>query len=97
VVVSFFLEKQYIPQLTKQAKFVLDYANVLIKMVANFGVINRVPAATPVHYVFYYPAVAHISTHSVNLAFGPKWGFKIQCRARVGLVISASGRVRASE
>jgi len=72
VVVSFFLEKQYIPQLTKQAKFVLDYANVLIKMVANFGVINRVPAATPVHYVFYYPAVAHISTHSVNLAFGPK-------------------------
>ena len=28
------------------------------------------------------PAVAYIWTHSVNLAFGPKSGFKSVCRAR---------------
>jgi len=46
-----------------------------------------------------YPAVAHILTHSVNLAFGPKSGFKNKCRARAGfgLVISGLGRVRASK
>jgi len=36
---------------------------------------------------------------SVNLAFGPKSGFKNKCRARAGfgLVISGSGRVQASK
>ena len=63
---------------------VLDHANDLIKMFAVFGVINCVPAATPVHNIFYYPAVAHISTDSVNLVFGPKSGFKNKCRTRDG-------------
>jgi len=43
----------------------------LVKVVAILGVINRLPVGTPVHYVFCYPAIAHVSTHSVNLAFGP--------------------------
>jgi len=60
-----------------------DYANVLVKVVAIFGVINRVPATTPVH-IFRYFTVAHISTPSVNLAFRPKSGFKNECRARAG-------------
>jgi len=73
-----------------------DYANVLFKVVAIFGVINRVPAATPAHNVFCYSAVAHILTPSVNLAFRPKSGFKDKYRARAGfgLVISVSGRSR---
>jgi len=37
---------------------------------------NLKPAATQAHYVFCYPAVAHTSTQSVDLAFGPKLGFK---------------------
>ena len=57
-----------------------DYANVLVKVVAIFGVINRVPA----HNVFCYSAVAQIITPSENLAFGPKSGFKNKCRARAG-------------
>jgi len=32
-----------------------DYANVLVKVVAIFGVINRVPATTPAHNVFVTP------------------------------------------
>jgi len=51
---------------------VLDYANALVKVFAVLGAINRVSAAIPVRYVFCDPAVAHISTHLVNLAFGPK-------------------------
>ena len=62
--------------------FVPDYANVLVKVVAIFGVINRVPATTPAHNVFSYSAVAHVLTLSENSAFGPKLGFKNQCRAR---------------
>ena len=58
----------------------LDYANVLVNVVAILGVINRAPAATLVYYVC-YPAVAHILTQSVHLAFGPKSGLK-KCRAR---------------
>jgi len=42
------------------ATFVPDYANVLVKVVAIFGVVNRVPATTPAHNVFCYSAVAHI-------------------------------------
>jgi len=40
-----------------------DYANVVVKVVAIFGVIYRVPATTPSHNVFCYYAVAHILTH----------------------------------
>jgi len=42
---------------------VSDYANVVVKVVAIFGVINRVPATTPAHNVFCYSAVADILTH----------------------------------
>jgi len=44
-----------------------------------------------------YLAVVDILTCSVNLACGPKSGFKIKRRAlpQFGLVISWSGRVRA--
>ena len=31
------------------------------------------------YYVFWYPAVAHIFIHLVNLAFGPKLSFKSEC------------------
>jgi len=57
-----------------------DFANVLVKVVAIFGVKNRVPA----HNVFCYSAVAKILTPSENLAFGPKSNFKNKCRARAG-------------
>jgi len=40
-----------------------DYANVLVKVVAIFGVINCVSATTPAHNVFCYSAVAHVLTH----------------------------------
>jgi len=43
-----------------------DYANVLVKVIAIFGVINRVPATAPAHNVFCYSAVARILTPSVN-------------------------------
>jgi len=65
--------------------FVPDFVNDLVKVVAIFGVINRVRATTPAHNGFYYPAVAHILTSSVNLAFRPKSGFKNKCRARAGV------------
>jgi len=39
-----------------------DYANVLVKVIAIFGVINRVPA----HDVFCYSVFAHILTVSLN-------------------------------
>jgi len=76
-----------------------DYANVLVKGVAVFGVIIRVPATTPAHNVFCFSAVAHILTRSETLAFRPKSGFKNKCQARAGfgLVISGSGRVQASK
>jgi len=78
---------------------VLDYANVLGKVVAILGVINRVPATTPAHNVFCYSAVAHIFTPLVALAFGPKSGFKNKCRIRagIGIEISGSSRVQASK
>jgi len=63
---------------------VSDYVNVLVKVVAMFGAIKCVPATTPAHNIFYYSAVAHILTPSVNLAFRPRSGFKSKCGARVG-------------
>jgi len=76
-----------------------DYANVLLKVVAIFVVINRVPATTPAHKVFHYSTVTLISTPSVNSAFRHKSGFKNKCRARsgFGLAISGPGRVQASK
>ena len=58
---------------------------------------DRVRAVTPLHYIFWYTTVAHIRTHSVNSAFGPKSGFKNKRQARAGLwlVMSDAGRVRA--
>jgi len=35
--------------------------------------------------LYQYNAVAHILLHLVNLAFGPKSGFKNKCPAQVGL------------
>jgi len=61
-----------------------DYANVLVKVVAIFGVIKCVPATAPAHNVFCFCAVAHILTASVNLSFRPKSGFKSKCRTRAG-------------
>jgi len=46
--------------------FVPDHANVLVKVFAIFGVINRIPATTPAHNVFCYSTVAQILTPSVN-------------------------------
>ena len=76
-----------------------DYANGLVKVVVFYGVINRVPAATPARNVFCYSAVAHILIPSVNLAFELKLGFKSKCLAWAGLVlvISSTGRVQASK
>jgi len=100
VIISFFLEKHYIPQyyrwLTRCVCARLCQCFVQ-GMVAIYGVINRVPATA--HNIFCYSAVAHILTPSVNLAFRPKPGYKNKCRARVGfgLMISGSGRVKASK
>jgi len=77
---------------------VQDYANVLVKVVAIFDVINRAPATTPAHKVFCCYAVVHILTPSVNMAFRLKSGFKNKYRARAGFgfVISGWGQVQAS-
>ena len=57
---------------------------MLVKVVAIFGVINRLPAKTPAPNVFCFCAVALIQTSSVNLVFKPKSGFKKICRAQSG-------------
>jgi len=49
----------------------------------NCKVFSRVYSATPPS-----PAVARILTHSLNLAFGPKSGFKYIRQTLAGLVIS---------
>ena len=75
-----------------------NYANVLIKVVAILGVINRVSAAIPEHNVLVTPQLRISKSIGKFLSFGPKSGFKNYCRARAGfeLVISRSGRVKAS-
>ena len=55
---------------------------MLVKVVAIFGVINRLLAKTPAPNVFCFCAVALIQTSSVNLAFKPKSGFKKICRVQ---------------
>jgi len=64
-----------------------DYSDVLVKVVAIFGVINRV-AYLQLHLhttFFYYSAIAHILNPSLNLTFKSTSGFKNTCRARAGL------------
>jgi len=41
-----------------------------------------------------YPIVAHILTHSVHLAFGPKSGFKNKCQARAGFGLQDVSRLQ---
>jgi len=51
-----------------------------MKVIAILDVIKSCTCsytAAPAHYVFWYPAVAHIVTHSVNLAFGLNRASKI--------------------
>jgi len=55
---------------------------------AILDVINRVPAATPVRYVFWHPTVGRILTHSIiwlsglnrasNINVGPGSAFKMR-------------------
>jgi len=44
--------------------------NVLVKVFAIFGVINRAPATTPAHNVFCFCAVAHILAPVAYLGYG---------------------------
>jgi len=87
VVVSFFLGKHLffaILPLTNKLSLCLFKAMLWSRWLLLWVWWNGVPAAIPVHYVFWYPAVAHILTYLVNLAFGPKSGFKNKCRAWAG-------------
>jgi len=85
VIVSLFSWVKHIPE---YYRWLTRYVCACFSQFFGQGVFllwqTLVPAATPVHYVFWYPAVAHILTHSVNLDFGPKSGFINKCRARVG-------------
>jgi len=83
MIVSFFLEKDYVPQYYRwyHPTFVPHYVNVLVRVVAIFGVINSVPITKPAPSVFCCSAVAHILTSTVNLDVGFKSGFKNRCRA----------------
>jgi len=56
---------------------VSDYANVLFKVVAIFGAINRVPSTEPAYNVFCYFAVAHILTSPINWLSGLNRASKI--------------------
>jgi len=78
------------------ATFVPDYANVLVKVVAIFGLINRVHATTPAH-VFCYSAVAHIQlprkiwlsglnrASKINIGLEPGLGLWFRARAGIRL------------
>jgi len=74
--------------------FVPHYANVLLQVVAILGVISRVPATTSSHNFFCYFAVAHILTHSANLAFGPKSCFKNKRRVAAGFGLDSGFKMR---
>jgi len=56
--------------------FVPDYTNVLVKVVAIFGVINRVPATTPAQRFLSLRSCAYLKS-LCKFGFGPKSGFKI--------------------
>ena len=55
---------------------------------------NTLLSTTPAHNVFCYSSVAHILTPSVNLAFGPKSGFKNECRAPAGFALNSGFKMR---
>jgi len=81
VIVSFF-EKHYIPQYYRWLTSLCLFKPMFWSRWLLFWVwYNLKTAAIPVHYVFCFPAVAHTSTHSVNLAIGPKLDFKNKWRA----------------
>ena len=71
-----------------------DYVNILVQVVAIFGVINRVPTITPAHNVFCYSTVGHILTPSVNLLFGPNSGFKNKCWAAAVVGVGSGFKIR---
>jgi len=56
----------------------------LVKVIAISGVIKPCTWSYTQTLRFWYPAVAHIFTHTANLASGPKSGFKNKCRTRAG-------------
>ena len=65
VIVSFSWKTLYsvVLSLTNMLRLCQLMLNVVVKMVAIFGVIYRVPSTTPAHNVFCYSAVVHILTH----------------------------------
>jgi len=72
--VSFFLEKLYIPHYRWITCYVCArLCQCFVQNGCYFGCDKpcRLPATTPAHNVFCYSAVAHILTHSVHLAFRP--------------------------
>jgi len=79
VIVSFFLEKHYIPQYYRLLTC-YDFAR-LLQCFGQGGCYFGCDAAIPEHNVFCYSAVAHILAFSVNWAFGPNLGFRNKCRA----------------
>jgi len=86
-VVSFFLEKHYIPQYCHWLTIYVGAFSSQFwgKVVAILGVIKPCTCGYARTLRFWYPKVAHILPHSVNLVFGTKSGFKNKYRARVGL------------
>jgi len=72
-----------------------DYADVLGQGDRYFGRDKPCTCSHTRTMRFWDPTVvlAHISTHSVIFAFGPKSGFRNKCRAPAGfgVVISGSG------
>ena len=77
--------------------FVPHYPNVLVQVVAILAVINSGPATTSAHDVFLLLrscAYLHILTHSVNLAFGPKSGFKNKCWSQGGFGLDLGFKMR---
>jgi len=59
----------------------------LVKVIAILGVIKTCTCSytRSLHYVFWYPTVARILTHSVNLACGLNRASKINVRMGSGL------------
>ena len=94
MIVSFILEKHIRSIVVdKHVTLVPDYANVLVKVVAIFGLINRVPSTKPAHNVF-FSAVAHIFTPPINWLSGLNRASKINVGLEPG---SGPGRVQAYE
>ena len=59
-------------------------------MIAVLGVAKQWTCSYTIHFVFCYPAVAHILIHSESFAFGPNSASKkYRARAGLGLQIEA--------